>query len=101
VVGNHLHFQIKLGNRYLYAPFIRALTGSITMAVTRVSRWKKPEAKITFWDRRPFTRIVVGLKAILSLRDYIAVNQLEGYGRSRQEARFIVAWDRAAAFDSS
>jgi putative transposase len=102
VVGNHLHFHIKLGSRHLYAPFIKALTGSIAMAVTRTSRWKKSgETRLKFWDYRPFTRIVVGLRAILHLRDYIAVNQLEGYGRSRQEARFFVAWNAAATFDSS
>jgi hypothetical protein len=33
-VGNHLHFQIKLTNRFTYKPFIRAMTSAIAMAVT-------------------------------------------------------------------
>src|SRR4051812_4848501 len=59
-VGNHLHFQIKLTNRHMYRPFIRAVTAAIAMAVTGASRWKplKKEAKDRFWDYRPFTRIV-------------------------------------------
>jgi REP element-mobilizing transposase RayT len=102
VVGNHLHFHIQLGNRHLYAPFIRALTSAIAMAVTRTSRRKKMgKEKLKFWDYRPFTRIVVGLKAILTLRDYIALNSLEAYGHSRQEARFFIAWNQASAMDSS
>ena len=92
-VGNHLHFHVKLSNRYLYAPFIRALTGAIAMAVTGTSRWKrlKREAKDRFWDYRPFTRVVKSFRAFLNLRDYIRINQLEGRGYSRTQARFFVA----------
>src|SRR5438477_6926726 len=39
-VGNHLHFHIKLSNRFTYRPFIRALTAAIAMAVTGASRWQ-------------------------------------------------------------
>jgi hypothetical protein len=96
-VGNHLHFHVKLSNRYLYAPFIRALTAAIAMAVTGCSRWKplKAQAKDRFWDYRPFTRVVKSFRAFLNLRDYIHLNQLEGYGYSRHQARFFIAWDRA------
>jgi REP element-mobilizing transposase RayT len=94
-VGNHLHFHLRLTNRYLYRPFIRALTSAITMAVTGASRWKplKKQARDRFWDYRPFTRVVESFRAFLNLRDYIYINQLEGYGYHRIEARFIVAWD--------
>jgi len=92
-VGNHLHFQIKLSNRYAYKPFIRALTASIAMTITQTSRWKplKKEPSDRFWDYRPFTRIVQGLRAFLNLRDYIRINQLEGFGCTREQARFILA----------
>ncbi len=79
-VGNHLHFHIKLTNRHTYKPFIRAVTASIVMTVTKKSRWNK--AKEKFWDYRPFTRVIVGFKSFLNLKDYIKINQLEGfYGR--------------------
>jgi hypothetical protein len=90
-VGNHLHFHIKLSNRFLYAPFIRALTGAIAMAVTGASRWKPSESK--FWDYRPFTRVVKSFRAFLNLNDYIKINQYEGYGYSRRQARFFVGSD--------
>ena len=38
-VGNHLHLQIKLANRFGYRPFIRALTGAIAISVTGPTRW--------------------------------------------------------------
>lgn len=83
-VGNHLHFHLKLGNRHTYRPFIRAITAAIAMAVTKTSRWNPSKEK--FWDYRPFTRVVIGFKALLNLRDYIRINELEGhYGRSFAE----------------
>lgn len=97
-VGNHLHFHIKLTNRFTYRPFIRAITSAIAMAVTGVSRWsassKKTEGR--FWDYRPFTRVVQSFRAFLNLRDYIQINKLEGYGYRRDQARFIVAWSAAS-----
>ena len=80
-VGNHLHFQIKLSTRHTYKKFIRALSSAIVMAVTGASRMKKLEKP--FWDYRPFTRVVVGHRAVLSLRDYIKINQLEGQSVAR------------------
>jgi REP element-mobilizing transposase RayT len=92
-VGNHLHFHVQLTHRPLYRPFIRALTGAIAMAVTGASRWKPHGGR--FWDARPFTRIVQGLRARLRLRDYIEINQLEGMGATRMEARWLLATELA------
>jgi hypothetical protein len=91
-VGNHLHFQIKLSNRYTYRPFIRATTAAIAMAITGASRWKplKTKASDRFWDRRPFTRIVHGLRAFLDLRDYVRLNQMEGEGMPREIGRWVM-----------
>lgn len=95
-VGNHLHFHIQLTHRQTYKPFIRAITSAIAMAVTGVSRWNKTAAnglkpsRLHFWDQRPFTRIIIGFRAILNLTDYIRINQLEGLGYTRSVARHII-----------
>jgi hypothetical protein len=115
-VGNQLHLHVRLANRQGYKPFIRATTAAIAMAVTGVCRWRTktkimgerksstpctkvrsgvaviaPSASSTkFWDNRPFTRIVKGLRDFLALEDYIRINQLEGVGRKREEAEMIV-----------
>jgi hypothetical protein len=118
-VGNHLHFQIKLANRFACRPFIRATTAAIAMAVTGASRWKplkriiqerkswSDESKSnrssgtskllntneskSFWDYRPFTKVIQSFRGFLNLRDYIEINQLEGFGANRSQARFIIA----------
>jgi REP element-mobilizing transposase RayT len=95
-VGNHLHLQIKLSNRFAYKPFIRAVTSAIAMKVSGRNRWTTPSNKKDekFWDLRPFTRVIEGLKAFLTLRDYIEINQLEGFGYSRGDAKFEIVLDK-------
>jgi REP element-mobilizing transposase RayT len=98
-VGNHLHMQIKLGWRRGYKPFIQALTAAIAVAVGGRSRWNKQKTNAEastdkkikkFWDLRPFTRIVQGFRAHLTLSNYIEINRLEGQGYSRSEARMLI-----------
>lgn len=100
-VGTHLHFHVKIAKRRGYLCFIRAITAAIAMHVSGKNRWTiMKTAKATskdmirrdkFWDYRPFTRIVDGFRAFLNLRDYIQINQLEGLGVPRQQARFMLA----------
>ncbi len=91
-VGSHLHFHLKLSNRFTYAAFIRALTGAIAMLVTGKTRWSTEEGKEKkkFWDHRPFTRIVKGFKDFLNVEHYVELNVLEGMGYTKPEARFIL-----------
>ncbi len=96
-VGNHLHFQIKLTNRFTYIPFIRAVTAAIAMAITGNNKWnptpktgKRKNKSERFWDYRPFSRIVFGRRGFLTLRDYININQLEGFGLRRDRATLIL-----------
>jgi REP element-mobilizing transposase RayT len=95
-VGNHLHLQIQLSHRRGFAPFIRALTSAIAMAMTGHNRWNKVADKFKFWDRRPFTRVLRGRKSWLTLKDYININKLEVGGLKRHEARWILQLSTAA-----
>jgi REP element-mobilizing transposase RayT len=88
-VGNHLHLQIKLSNRFAYKPFIRAITAAIAMAVTGWSRWTKVIDGERFWTERPFTQIVTAFKYHLNLRDYIEINKIEGFGMAKTAARML------------
>ena len=65
------------------------------MAVTGCNRWtKKGVGKLKFWDYRPFTRVVKGYRALLTLKDYLQINRLEGFGYNRSQARFLIEWNR-------
>lgn len=80
-VGNHLHLVIKIGNRRTYQPFIAAVTGGIARSVIG----KKLSADDKFWDFRPFSRIVEGLRGMQILTAYMKINQLESVGMQREQ----------------
>jgi REP element-mobilizing transposase RayT len=90
-VGNHLHLHIKIARRVGYLCFIRAVTAAIAMHVSGRNRWNKTSSNTKFWDYRPFTRIVEGFRALLNMKDYIQINQLEGLGVPRHQAHILLA----------
>ncbi|MGE0762071.1 MAG: hypothetical protein AB7N80_02215, partial [Bdellovibrionales bacterium] len=54
-----------------------------------------PKTKVSrFWDYRPFSRVVRGLRAYLSLKDYVEINELEGLGELREVAVILVKGGR-------
>lgn len=92
-VGNHLHFHVQLTNLFTYKAFIRAISGAIAIAVTGQNRWTKVNdgPKLKFWDYRPFSRVIAGgRRAFLAVKDYLQINQLEGFGFKRDVAQIIV-----------
>lgn len=94
-VGNHLHLHIRLFRISGYKRFIRAVTGSIAMAVTGKSRWTPAtDSKQKFWDLRPFTRLVIGRRDFSNVKNYIRINQLEGLGYPRTAARAMADVER-------
>jgi putative transposase len=95
-VGNHLHFHIRIPNRTIYKAWIRGLTSGIAMIVLKRDGFLRlQKLKRKFWDYRPFSRVVTGFKAVLALRDYLEINQLEGVGVKRAQATIIVKGSKA------
>lgn len=98
-VGNHLHLHIQLKRNHNYQAFIRAITGAIALFVMGLQflkmRAKNAAKKQSdrFWDYRPFTIFVNTHRHILNMRDYMQINQLEGIGFHRLNARFLLAYE--------
>jgi REP element-mobilizing transposase RayT len=53
---NHIHFQIRVTNRHVWKRFIRGLTAALVMTVTGANKFR--ELKQSFWDARPWTRVM-------------------------------------------
>ena len=100
-VGNHIHLHLRLRNRNTYRAFIRALTGSIAMAITGVSRWNPAKLTRKFWDRRPFSRVGFGWRGFLTIKKYIQKNQREGLGYPQDMAERIVEAPHWVDYDSA
>lgn len=84
---------MRLGNRFAYPAFIRALTGAVALAITGANRFKK--LKKRFWDRRPYSRVVTSHRAFRNMQAYIRINILEGNGWGRNEAEYLVRTNSA------
>jgi REP element-mobilizing transposase RayT len=95
-VGNHLHLHVRITNRTLYKAWVRGLTSAIAMMIAgRKALRQLKESKQRFWDYRPFTRVVSSLKAFLTLKDYVEINQFEGLGMPRTQAVLLIKGSKA------
>jgi REP element-mobilizing transposase RayT len=77
-VGNHLHLLIRGFNRTEIKNFLR--TFSALVARYCQDRHKGSGQGKSFWDQRPFTRIVESFRGYLVAKDYVIQNHLEAMG---------------------
>ena len=78
IQSNHIHLVLRITNRKLYGYFIAATTGTIARIVTRGAGLKKQNR--TFWEARPFTRILYWGKDYKQSMGYLLQNVLEALG---------------------
>lgn len=76
--GDHIHLLIKLKHRTSFAPFIRALSGTIALKVTNANKLAKLKEK--FWDYRPWTRIIELKKSYSLAKDNLIQHHLAAIG---------------------
>ncbi len=89
--GNHLHFVIRVPSRRLYRNFMRACTGLIARKVLGREKGSAKESVLSFWDARPFTRIVAWGKSYKVIKNYLMLNRVETLGLDRLSAREMLA----------
>jgi hypothetical protein len=76
--GNHLHLFASFPSRIAFQKFLRTITAMIPRMVTG-ARKGKPFGK--FWDALAHSRVVVGKRAYLEVRNYVEMNIFEAsYG---------------------
>ena len=93
---NHLHYHLRFPKgKKSFVKFIRALTAAIAIAITGVTRWTKALTK-KFWDRRPFTRVIMNANEYGNYEAYLDINDLEATGVPRKVARWILRMRRWA-----
>lgn len=65
--------------RAIYIRFIKSVTGHLVLAVARASKLKSLKeifGSKSFWDFRPFTRVVRGWRGFKITSDYVVLNTL-------------------------
>lgn len=85
---NHLSLVVRLSRIKRYAPFIRALSGTIALQLTRANKYKALVQ--SFWQGRPWTCICGVLKQTYQIKETllkklfsIHIESLESYQKAR------------------
>lgn len=76
--GNHLHLIILPRSRTAYLGFIRSITGLLPRIVMGIQ--KGNPLGVSFWDKRPFTRIIEWGQDFQNVCSYLLQNTLEALG---------------------
>jgi len=110
--GNHLHLVLKAPSRRTLRCFLRAITGLIARKVTGRERGearsktlsptnKASQKRIagSFWDARPFSRVVEWGQDFAKVQNYLHLNRVEAIGFSRHESRGLLEVCRQFGLD--
>ena len=86
--GNHIHLILKLQQREDLGRFLRAVGGLIARKVLGAEKNSPSKLERSFWDKRPYSRIING--DFTQLRGYLAMNKLETQGLTRDQAKRVL-----------
>lgn len=98
-IGNHLHLLIRMTHVWMWAAFIRELTGRISQFVQGITAQQKGVPK--FWSQRPHTAIVRSWRTgFKNIKEYLELNALEAenlisrkdFRRLKEYRAFISDW---------
>jgi REP element-mobilizing transposase RayT len=89
--GNHLHLIVQTPSRVAFHKFLRGTTGVIARMTLGVERGRArgeqgleaqalPRPRSSFWDARPFTRIIQWGRDFQKTNAYVIQNTLEALG---------------------
>ena len=91
VVSNHLHLLVRLPDRKSYNRFIRAFSGTLPRSVFRFE-----DPTESFWDHRPFSRVLEWGRDYRRAKAYVIQNEREAQGeisfQPRGKSRYL-CWD--------
>lgn len=94
ICNDHIHLLVRFSKRSLAQNFFRVVAGQIAQGFKNNGFWVTGTQRI--WKFRPFTRVIVGWKPYLIVRDYVRLNAKEAAGEikySKQRLRGLSSAD--------
>ena len=73
---DHIHLLIRLGCRSDALNFFRVLAGQIAQNFQQRGLMVT-DTPTKLWTQRPFTRVVLGARAMVTIKNYLKLNELE------------------------
>ena len=78
ICGDHIHILVRLSKRSFGQYFFRVVAGQIAQEFKNIGLWVTDTQGI--WKYRPFTRVVLGVRAFLIAKNYVRLNEQEAKG---------------------
>ncbi|WP_413582190.1 transposase [Bdellovibrio sp. HCB288] len=82
---DHIHLLIRGGRRSQIQSFLRVVAGQFAQRLTDTPNTKNDGPRV--WKHRPYTRVVKGHRAWVTVRNYIQLNECEAKGRPYSKTR--------------
>ena len=81
ICNDHIHMVVRFSKRSLGQHFLRVVSGQIAQQLEKNGFLVTDTQSI--WKYRPFSRVVVGLKAYETVMNYVRLNEKEASGEIR------------------
>lgn len=78
ICNDHIHLLVRFSRRSLGQHFLRVVAGQIAQQFEKQGFLVTDTQSI--WKHRPFSRVVLGWRACLVIRDYVRLNEKEAGG---------------------
>lgn len=80
-VGNHIHLLVRVRYRRGFISFLRSISGVIARIALGAEKGKAQlQEGATFWDQRPWTRVLTWRKDFENVKKYVEQNFNEAMG---------------------
>lgn len=93
IQGDHIHLLVRCSERFFYQAFFRVLAGQIAQRFRKEGLLnitmcnEVTDTPKNLWMHRPFTRVIVGLRGLTIIKNYIQLNEQEARGRIRYNSK--------------
>ena len=94
ICNDHIHLLVRFSKRSLGQHFLRVVAGQIAQQLEKNGFLVTDTQSV--WKYRPFSRVVMGWKPYLTVKNYVRLNEKEARGEirySKQRLRGLSAYE--------
>jgi REP element-mobilizing transposase RayT len=79
ICNDHIHLVVRFSRRSLGQHFLRVVAGQIAQQFEK-NRFLVTDTQ-SIWKQRPFSRVVLGFRAHVTIMNYVRLNEMEARGK--------------------
>jgi len=83
ICNDHIHLLVRFSRRSLGQHFLRVVAGQIAQQLEKNGFLVTDTQSV--WKHRPFSRVIIGWKSYLIVKNYVRLNEKEAAGEIRYQ----------------